>query len=174
MRTMMFHCSAPELMFPGCNETATMFLSPTRRASSFVMRTFPCRRRVCRRRLHRRVERTHKFALRIKIHRSDFLSLCHVCIWANGIPAYAFWRDAKVMCDGGYVYDAHSTRERVLGGCNQSREQQLREVKVTYERAVWLICHQGLYGKGNSTHQERSFRTAHHIPVWLTPPQVEI
>lgn len=76
--------------------------------------------------------RTHKFALRIKIHRSDFLSLCHVRIWANGIPAYAFWRDAKVMCDGGYVYDAHDTRGRVLGGCNQSREQQLREVKVTY------------------------------------------
>ena len=46
MRTIMFHSSAPELMFPGCKETATMFLSPTRRAISFVMRMFPCRRRV--------------------------------------------------------------------------------------------------------------------------------
>ena len=77
-------------------------------------------------------ERTHKFALRIKIHRSDFLSLCHVRIWANGIPAYAFWRDAKVMCDGGHVNDAHNTRGRVLGGCNQNREQQFRQVKGTY------------------------------------------
>jgi hypothetical protein len=92
---------------------------------------------------------THKFALRIKIHRSDFLSLCQVRIWANGTPAYALWRDAKVMCDGGYVYDAHNTTGRVLGGCNQNREQQLREVKVTYiadGRAVWLIHLHGLYG----------------------------
>jgi len=78
-----------------------------------------------------RDEDVSKFALRIKIHRPEFLSLGHVRIWANGIPAYAFWRDAKVMCDGGYVYDAHNTRGRILGGCNQSREQQLREVKVT-------------------------------------------
>jgi hypothetical protein len=103
------------------------------------MRTFPCRRRVCWPQ-HRKVKGlTHKFALRIKIHRPEFLSLGHVRIWANGIPAYAFWRDAKVMCDGGYVYDAHNTRGRILGGCNQSREQQLREVKVTYGRAVWLL-----------------------------------
>ena len=85
----------------------------------------------------------------IKIHRSDFLSLCHVRIWANGMSVYAFWRNAKVMmCDGGYVYDAHNTGGLVLGSCNQSREQQLGEVKVTYGRAVWLIRHHGLYGKG--------------------------
>ena len=176
MRTRMFHISGLELMFPGCNETATMFLSPTRRASSFVMRTFPCRRRVCLTDVctAQESEKTHKFALPIKIHRPDFLSLYHVRIWANGIPAYAFRRNAPVMCDGGYVYDAHSTRGRVLGSGNQSREQQLREVKVTYGRAIWLIRHHGLYGVGNPTHQERSFQTAHHIPAWSTPPLVEI
>ena len=35
------------------------------------------------------------------------------------------------MCDRGYIYYAHNTGGRVLGGCNQSREQQLREVEVT-------------------------------------------
>jgi len=40
------------------------------------------------------------------------------------------------VCDGGYVYDAHNTGGRALSGGSQSGEQQLREVEVTYERAV--------------------------------------
>jgi hypothetical protein len=60
------------------------------------------------------------------------------------------------MCDGGYVYDAHNTRGRVPGGRNQSREQQLREVKVTYGRAVWLIRHHGFVRKGQ-LHAPRTF-----------------
>jgi hypothetical protein len=81
-------------------------------------------------------QQTHKFALRIKIHRSDFLPSSQVRIWAEGVPVYARWRGAKVMRDGGYGYDAHDTRGRVLSTGDQSGEQQLRKIEVTYERAV--------------------------------------
>lgn len=52
------------------------------------------------------------------------------------------------MCDGGYVYDAHNTRGRVLGGCNQSREQQLREVKVTLWESTLVSPSSWLVRKG--------------------------
>ena len=43
------------------------------------------------------------------------------------------------MHDGGYRHDAHGTRRRVLGGGDQSGEQQLREIEVTYEREAMVI-----------------------------------
>ena len=51
--------------------------------------------------------RTHKFALRMKVHRSDFLSFYHVCTRAD-VSQCMPSGDAKVMCDGRYVYDAHN------------------------------------------------------------------